>query len=74
MTNLLKITNLHVYFQTDSGIVRANNGINLDVAAGKATGIMGESGCGKTVLFLSILRLQQPGRIISGSIEFNGKD
>jgi peptide/nickel transport system ATP-binding protein len=74
MTALLKVTDLHVHFQTPSGVVKANNGVNLEVFAGDAMGIMGESGCGKTVLFLSLLRLQQPGRIIHGSIEFDGKD
>jgi peptide/nickel transport system ATP-binding protein len=74
MTTLLRVNNLHVHFQTPTGVVKANNGVNLEVSAGDAVGIMGESGCGKTVLFLSLLRLQQPGKIVSGSIEFDGED
>jgi peptide/nickel transport system ATP-binding protein len=74
MTALLKIANLQVHFNTTAGIVKANRDVNLEVAGGQATGIMGESGCGKTVLFLSILRLQEPGKIIGGSILFNGMD
>ena len=74
MTALLKVTNLQVHFKTPFGVVKANNGVNLEVAPGAATGIMGESGCGKTVLFLSLLRLQEPGRIAGGSIHFNGID
>jgi peptide/nickel transport system ATP-binding protein len=74
MSTLLEISNLQVHFSTPAGTVKANNGVNLEVAAGEAAGIMGESGCGKTVLFLSILRLQEPGKIVSGSIRFNGMD
>ena len=74
MNVLLKVTDLRVYFQTPSGTVKANNGVNLEVSAGDAVGIMGESGCGKTVLFLALLRLQQPGEIVYGSIEFDGQD
>jgi len=71
---LLKVSNLHVYFDTPTGTVRANNGVNLEVLHGECVGIMGESGCGKTVLFLSLLRLQQPGRIVRGSILLDGRD
>lgn len=74
MTILLKVSDLQVHFQTPGGTVKANNGVDLEVVRGSATGIMGESGCGKTVLFLSILRLQQPGRIVSGSIWYDGTD
>lgn len=74
MTTLLKVTNLHVHFNTPAGVVKANNGVNIDISDGDAIGIMGESGCGKTVLFLTLLRLQQPGKIVSGSIEFDGED
>ncbi len=74
MTDLLRINDLSVVFNTDAGHVRANRGINLNVNENETVGIMGESGCGKTVLFLSILHLQQPGRIASGSIMFDGRD
>jgi len=71
---LLKVTDLHVHFTTPSGVVCANNGVNLAVREGESLGIMGESGCGKTVLFLSLLHLQQPGRIVQGRIELDGRD
>jgi peptide/nickel transport system ATP-binding protein len=71
---LLKVTDLHVHFATPVGVVRANNGVNLEVREGESLGIMGESGCGKTVLFLSLLHLQQPGQIMQGRIELDGRD
>jgi peptide/nickel transport system ATP-binding protein len=74
MNPLLQIRDLHVSFDTPQGTVRANAGVDLDVEEGESVGIMGESGCGKTVLFLSILGLQQPGRVTSGSIHFDGQD
>lgn len=74
MRELLKVTNLNVVFDTPGGRVHANRGINLTVNENEAVGLMGESGCGKTVLFLSLLRLQQPGRIVSGSIMFDGRE
>ena len=74
MSALLEVNNLHVYFDTPQGVVRANNGVNLRVYEGESLGIMGESGCGKTVLFLALLRLQQPGRIVEGTVIFDGQD
>ena len=74
MSALLQVHNLHVYFDTSQGVVRANNGVSLQVREGESLGIMGESGCGKTVLFLALLRLQQPGRIVEGSVVFDGRD
>jgi len=71
---LLQVDNLHVYFDTPAGVVRANNGVNIAVMRGQSLGIMGESGCGKTVMFLSLLHLQQPGRIVSGRVLFDGRD
>lgn len=73
MSELLRVANLSVVFDTPAGLVHANRGINLTVNENETLGIMGESGCGKTVLFLSLLRLQQPGRIASGSIAFDGR-
>jgi len=67
--NILTIRNLHTWFFTDLGISRALNGVNLNVPRGKVLGIVGESGCGKSVTSLSILRLvPRPGRIVSGEI------
>ncbi|MBN1856801.1 MAG: ABC transporter ATP-binding protein [Dehalococcoidia bacterium] len=74
MSALLEVNDLHVYFDTPQGVVRANNGVSLQVQEGESLGIMGESGCGKTVLFLALLRLQQPGRIVSGSVVFDKQD
>lgn len=74
MTDMLRVSDLHVHFDTPAGVVRANNGVNLRVAGGECLGIMGESGCGKTVLLLSLLRLQQPGHIVRGHILLDGQD
>ena len=74
MTELLKVSDLNVVFDTPGGRVHANRGVSLAVNEKETVGIMGESGCGKTVLLLSLLRLQQPGQIISGSILFDGRD
>lgn len=74
MRELLEILDLHTYFHTGEGLVKANYGVNLSVKAGETMGIMGETGCGKTVLALSVLRLQQPGKIERGCILFEGRD
>jgi len=73
---LLSIRNLRTWFYTESGVARAVDGVSFDIGSGETLGIVGESGCGKSVTALSILRLiQPPGRIESGSvIEFEGKD
>ena len=73
---LLSVENLRTYFHTGSGIAKSVDGVSFTVNAGETLGIVGESGCGKSVTALSILRLiQQPGRIESGSrIMFEGKD
>jgi peptide/nickel transport system ATP-binding protein len=73
---LLSVQNLSTYFHTGTGIARSVDGVSFDVGAGETLGIVGESGCGKSVTALSILRLiQPPGRIEPGSrIEFEGKD
>ncbi len=66
---ILQIKNLHTYFFTDLGVSRALNGVSLDIPAGKVMGVVGESGCGKSVTALSILRLvPRPGRIVKGDI------
>jgi peptide/nickel transport system ATP-binding protein len=73
---LLSIENLRTWFHTGSGIAKSVDGVSFNVNAGETVGIVGESGCGKSVTALSILRLiQQPGRIEEGSrILFEGKD
>lgn len=76
MPPLLEIKNLKTHFSTVKGIVKAVDGVDLTLEAGDTLGIVGESGCGKTVLALSILRLIPipPGRIVSGQILFEGRD
>jgi len=73
---LLEIEDLRTYFFTRDGIVRAVDGVSLDVRRGETLGVVGESGCGKSVTSLSILRLipEPPGRIVSGAIRFEGAD
>ena len=75
-TPLLAIRDLHTHFQTEEGVVRAVNGVDLDVMPGEVVGLVGESGSGKSVTALSVLRLvpQPPGRIAAGEILFRGQD
>src|SRR5947207_3029516 len=73
---LLSIRDLHTFFYTEAGVARSVDGVSLDIGAGETVGLVGESGCGKSVTAMSILRLiRPPGRIELGSaIEFEGKD
>ena len=72
---LLQVQDLHTQFFTSRGVVRAVDGITFHVDAGETLGVVGESGCGKTMTALSILRLvPDPGRITSGHILVRGKD
>lgn len=72
---LLSIQNLQTFFYTSRGTVKAVDGISLNIKEGEIVGIVGESGCGKTVAALSILRLlSEPGRIVSGKIVYKGRD
>ena len=74
-TPLLQVKDLHTSFFTDSGEVRAVNGVSFNLEKGKVLGIVGESGSGKSVTAYSILRiLTDPGRITSGQVLFDGKD
>ena len=76
MSPLLKVRDLSTHFFTSDGVVRAVDGVSLDLSAGETLGIVGESGCGKSVTALSILRLIAPqtGRIVGGSIRFEGRE
>ncbi|MGP1676596.1 MAG: ABC transporter ATP-binding protein [Burkholderiales bacterium] len=73
---LLEVENLRTQFDTSAGMVRAVDGISYTVNEGETVGIVGESGCGKSVNAMSIMRLipDPPGRIASGSIRFDGKN
>jgi peptide/nickel transport system ATP-binding protein len=75
MTDLLSIEGLRTVFRTGSGEVAAVDGVSLSVAKGRTLGIVGESGCGKSVLSLSVMRLvPSPGRIAQGRVLFDGRD
>src|ERR1700693_5779120 len=68
---LLSVRNLQTDFAQDAGIVRAVDGVSFDMAAGVTLGIVGESGCGKSVTARSILRIvDRPGKILEGEINF----
>ena len=74
---LLEVTDLRVHFTTDAGVARAVDGVSFEVGVGETLGIVGESGCGKTVTALSLLGLipSPPGQIISGSsIRFDDEE
>ena len=74
MTKLIDIRNLKTYFYTDAGLVKAVDDVSYDIHAGETLGLVGESGCGKSVTALSIMRLipDPPGRITGGEIIYNG--
>lgn len=73
---ILEVEDLRTYFYTRDGVVRSVDGVSFSVSEGETLAIVGESGCGKSVTSLSILRLiaSPPGKIVSGSIRFHGKD
>jgi oligopeptide/dipeptide ABC transporter ATP-binding protein len=73
---LLEIKDLRTYFFTSRGVVKAVNGVSLSLGCGETLGLVGESGCGKTITGLSILRLEPKpaGKIVGGEILFEGKD
>ncbi|EHL99612.1 dipeptide ABC transporter, ATP-binding protein DppD [Acetobacteraceae bacterium AT-5844] len=73
--DLLRVEGLRTVFKTSSGLVRAVDGVDLSVARGRTLGIVGESGCGKSMLSLSIMRLvPPPGRTVDGKVLLDGKD
>jgi len=76
MTAMLQVRDLKTQFFTQDGVVRAVNGISFDLDEGDTLGIVGESGCGKSVSMLSLMRLipQPPGRIVGGEVFFEGRD
>jgi peptide/nickel transport system ATP-binding protein len=74
--NILEIDNLQTHFFSRDGVVRAVDGVSYGLAKGETLGVVGESGCGKSITALSILRLipQPPGRIVGGQIRFQGRN
>ncbi len=75
MSNVLEVKNLKTYFFTDEGVIKAVDDVSFAVEKGKALGLVGESGCGKSVTAMSITRLiSPPGRVVGGEILLNGRD
>jgi len=76
VAKLLQVQNLHTQFMTSAGVVRAVDGVSYDVEEGETVALVGESGCGKSVSALSVMRLvaEPAGRIVSGKILFKGRD
>ncbi|HEY0426616.1 MAG TPA: ABC transporter ATP-binding protein [Pyrinomonadaceae bacterium] len=75
MSHLLEVTNLQTHFPTRAGLVKAVNDVSFYVDAGEMLGLVGESGCGKSITALSLMRLiSPPGRIVGGSIKFKGEE
>src|SRR5579872_636357 len=74
--NLLTVNNLRTYFFTRSGVVKAVDDVSFVMKQGETLGVVGESGCGKSVTALSVMRLvaNPPGKIVGGEITFNGED
>ena len=73
---LLEISGLKVHFKTDDGMVRAVDGVDIAIDRGETVSIVGESGCGKTVTAMTVLKLiaMPPGRIVAGQVLFEGRD
>lgn len=75
MKNILEVKDLTTYFFTDKGVVKAVDGNSFTLKEGETLGIVGESGCGKSITAMSILNLiEKPGKIVKGSIKFNGEE
>ncbi len=74
--NILEIEDLHSYFFTDQGVVKAVNGVSFEIPLNSTVGVVGESGCGKSVTSMSVMRLLQgpSGQIVSGSIRFRANE
>jgi oligopeptide/dipeptide ABC transporter ATP-binding protein len=75
MSHLLEVRNLQTHFPTRAGIVKSVNDVSFSIGEGELLGLVGESGCGKSITALSIMRLiAAPGRIVGGSIKFKGEE
>jgi peptide/nickel transport system ATP-binding protein len=75
MSSILNVTNLRTHFSTRAGLVKSVDGVSFNIREGELLGLVGESGCGKSITALSIMRLiAPPGRITGGSIKFKGEE
>ncbi len=75
MENILQVRNLHTYFYLENSVVKAVEGVSFDLGKGEVLGLVGESGCGKSVTAYSLIKLiDKPGRIKKGEVIFKGKD
>ena len=75
MSHLLEVKNLQTQFPTRSGLVRAVDGVSFSIEKGELLGLVGESGCGKSITALSVMRLiSPPGKIVGGEVTFEGED
>ena len=72
---LLEVKDLKTYFYTDEGVVKSVDGVSFSVDKGETLGVVGESGCGKSITSMSIMQLiGKPGKIVNGEIDFKGKE
>jgi ABC-type dipeptide/oligopeptide/nickel transport system ATPase component len=75
VSTYLKVRGLSTVYRTPAGLIRAVDGVNLDVNRGEILGVVGESGSGKTTLVMSLMRLiKPPGRILKGVVLLDGED
>src|SRR6187401_2574728 len=75
MASLLEVTDLHTHFATRAGVVKSVDGVSFHLGEGELLGLVGESGCGKSITALSIMRLiSPPGKIVEGTIKFKGEE
>ena len=75
MENILEVKNIETIFHTNDGILHAVNGVSIDLKKGETLGVVGESGCGKSVTMMSMLRLipRPPGELVNGSSQNIGR-
>src|SRR5512138_862619 len=75
MPKLLDVKNLQTHFNTEGGVVKAVDGVSYHISEQEIVGVVGESGCGKSVTQLSVMQLiSSPGRIVGGEVLFEGQD
>src|SRR5258706_4870772 len=73
---LLEVRDLKVYFDTEDGVLHAVDGVDVGIDTGETVGLVGESGCGKSVTAMTVMRLlpMPPGRIVGGEVRWRGED